>query len=128
MVKVRCLRFWRGLDFWKVFDAVVSSFSMLLLSPDMFREASRRICKAIKCDGLFYLSLNEPSNRSKNPDDEVYVNIMGQDMYSRAYTSKEIGDIFIGLGFNQVSFYRETQFSKEFGEEHVIEFVFKKGM
>lgn len=108
------------------FDGVVSSFSMLLLSPEMFEGGARRVHEALITDGLFYLSLNEPPNSSEDADEEAFVNILGQDMYSRAYTAEEIRDIFVGLGFEQVSFHREIQYSKEFGEEHVIEFIFKK--
>lgn len=108
------------------FDGVVSSFSMLLLTPEMFREVAKRIYDALIDGGLFYLSLNEPTNAVKDADEEAYVNIMGQEMYSRAYTVSEVRKIFTGLRFLQVSFHREIQYSKEFGEEHVIEFIFKK--
>ena len=40
--------------------------------------------------GHFYLSLNEPVGEQDDPESETYVNIMGQDMYSRAYTVEEI--------------------------------------
>ena len=108
------------------FDGACSSFSMLLLAPEMFLEAARGIHKALVSGGFFYLSLNEPPNSVDDPDDDTYVNIMGQDMYSRAYTVGEITAIFTGLGFTQVSFHREIQHSKEFGEEHVIEFIYQK--
>jgi len=108
------------------FDGAISSFSMLLLSPEMFVETSKRIHMALKSGGLFYLSLNEPPNSLDDPDEEVYVNIMGQDMYSRAYTVEEVEAIFTDLGFSHVSFHREVQYSKEFGEEHVIEFIYRK--
>lgn len=108
------------------FDGVVSSFSMLLLPPELFKEAAKRIHQALHNGGLFYLSLNEPPNASEDPDKEAYVNVMGQDMYSRAYMVDEIEEIFTGLGFQRVKFHRETQFSEEFGEEHVIEFIYRK--
>ncbi len=108
------------------FDGVMSSFSMLLLSPELFNEAARRIVDALVDGGLFYLSLNEPPNTSDNADGEVYVNIMGQGMYSRAYTVEEIEETFKPLGFKLVKFHRETQFSDEFGEEHVVEFIYRK--
>lgn len=108
------------------FDGVISSFSMLLLSPELFKQAAKRIHKALKIGGYFYLSLNEPVSESSDPDSDVFVNIMGQEMYSRAYTVQEIEEIFIPLGLKQVMFHREIQVSKEFGEEHVIEFIYKK--
>ncbi len=108
------------------FDGVVSSFSMLLLPPDLFKETAWRIYSALVEGGYFYLSLNEPDSVSDDPDSDVFVNIMGQDMYSRAYTVEEIEGVFQSLGFTPVSFNREVQVSEEFGEEHVIEFIYRK--
>jgi SAM-dependent methyltransferase len=108
------------------FDGVVSSFSMLLLPPGLFRETASRIYSALVEGGHLYLSLNEPANISDDPDSEVYVNIMGQDMYSRAYTVEEIEGYFQPLGLSLVEFNREVQVSEEFGEEHVIEFIYQK--
>ena len=108
------------------FDGVMSSFSMLLLSPDLFKETASRVYSALVDGGYFYLSLNEPVGESEDPDSEVYVNIMGQDMYSRAYTVEEVEGVFQPLGFSLVKFNREVQVSEEFGEEHVIEFIYRK--
>lgn len=108
------------------FDGVISSFSMLLLPPELFKQAAKRTHTALKKGGYIYISLNEPVSESSDPDSEVFVKIMGQEMYSRAYTVMEIEETFTPLGFKQVKFHRETQVSKEFGEEHVIEFIFKK--
>ena len=104
------------------FIGVLSNFSMLLL----FKEAARRIHSSLKEGGHFYLALNEPVEESSDPESDVIVNIMGQEMYSRAYTVKEIEETFTPLGFTLVKFHREIQVSKEFGEEHVIEFIYKK--
>jgi SAM-dependent methyltransferase len=108
------------------FDGVVSSFSMLLLSPDLFKETASRIHSALVEGGYFYLSLNEPADVSDDPDSEVFVNIMGQEMYSRAYTVEEIEGYFQPLGLSLVKFSRSIQVSEEFGEEHVIEFIYQK--
>jgi len=108
------------------FDGVVSSFSMLLLPPCLFRETASRIYSALVEGGYFYLSLNEPASLSGDPDSEVFVNIMGQDMYSRAYTAEEIESYFQPLGFSLVKFNRDIHVSEEFGEEHVIEFIYQK--
>jgi SAM-dependent methyltransferase len=108
------------------FDGVVSSFSMLLLPPDLFRETASRIHSALVEGGYLYLSLNEPAGVSDDPDSEVFVNIMGEDMYSRAYTVDEVEGYFKPLGFSLVEFHREVQVSEEFGEEHVIEFIYQK--
>jgi hypothetical protein len=76
--------------------------------------------------GHFYLSLNELVGEQDDPESEVYVNIMGQDMYSRAYTVEEIQGVFRPFSFKPVSINREVQISEEFGEEHVIEFIYRK--
>ena len=108
------------------FHGVISSFSMLLLSPDLFKETASRVHSALVDGGFFYLSLNEPIGESDDSESEVFVNIMGQDMYSRAYKVKEIEGVFRSLDFSLVKFHREVQVSEEFGEEHVIEFIYKK--
>ncbi len=108
------------------FDGILSNFSMLLLTPDMFKETARRIHTALKDDGYFYLALNEPAEESSDPESDVIVNIMGQDMYSRAYTVEAIEGYFQPLGLSLVEFDREVQVSEEFGEEHVIEFIYQK--
>jgi len=108
------------------FDGVMSSFSMLLLPPELFKETASRIYSALVEGGYFYLSLNEPASVSDDPDSEVFVNIMGQDMYSRAYTVEEIEVYFQPLGLSLVKFNREVHVSEEFGEEHVIEFIYQK--
>jgi len=114
------------IDYIEEFNGVISSFSMLLLSPGLFKETASRIHSALVDGGYFYLSLNEPVGEQDDPDSDVYVNIMGQDMYSRAYTVEEIEGVFQPLGFKPVSFNREVQVSEEFGEEHVIEFIYRK--
>lgn len=108
------------------FDGILSNFSMLLLTPDMFKEAASRIHSALRDGGHFYLALNEPAEVSNDPESDVIVNIMGQEMYSRAYTVQEIEETLTPLGFKLVKFHREIQVSKEFGEEHVIEFIYRK--
>jgi len=108
------------------FDGVMSSFSMLLLPPDLFKETASRVCSALVEGGYFYLSLNEPASVSDDPGSDVFVNILGQDMYSRAYAVEEVESIFQPLGFSPVKFNRYVQVSEEFGEEHVIEFIYKK--
>ena len=57
---------------------------------------------------------------------KAYTNVMGQDMYSRAYSVEEIESMFEPLGFTQVGFNRVVHVSEEFGEEHVIEFIYQK--
>ncbi|MCW4011737.1 MAG: class I SAM-dependent methyltransferase [Candidatus Bathyarchaeota archaeon] len=108
------------------FDGVFSSFSMLLLSPDLFRETAKRIYSSLVDGGYFFLALNEPVDVVEDAESEAFTNIMGQDMYSRAYTVDEIEMVFKPLGFTQISFNRVVHISEEFGEEHVIEFIYRK--
>ncbi|KKL06256.1 hypothetical protein LCGC14_2597870, partial [marine sediment metagenome] len=59
-------------------------------------------------------------------DEDVVVEIMGEKIYSRTYTEKEILDIFTPLGMNLLRIYREVISTKEFGVEHCLRFLFKK--
>jgi len=114
------------LNFKNEFDAVFSSYSMLLLSPQLFKDVAKRIAKSLKRDGLFYLSLNEPRVKDKDFDEDVICEIMGEIMYSRAYPEEEILSIFSLLDLKCLKIYREVQNSEEFGTEYMIVFVFRK--
>jgi len=114
------------INFEKEFEGVLSSFSMLLLDPPLFKDIAGRIVRCLKNDGLFCLALNEPREEGADVDGEAVVEIMGEKMYSRAYTKNEVLEAFVPLGMKQLKFNREIRTSKEFGEEHVIEFVLKK--
>ena len=52
--------------------------------------------------------------------------IMGEAMYSRAYTDEEVREAFLPLGMEEIEFQRDIKQTEEFGEEHVIEFLFRK--
>ena len=114
------------LNFENEFDGVFSHYTMLLLNPDMFKDVARRVVKSMKVNGFFYLSLNEPSVENADLDEEVICEIMGEIMYSRAYTEGEILDVFTPLGLKKLQIYHETQNSEEFGTEYMIVFVFQK--
>lgn len=114
------------LDYDKKFDGVFSHYSMLLLNPQLFKDVAKRIAKSLKENGLFYLSLNEPMVKDADLDEDVICEIMGETMYSRAYTEEEILDVFTPLGLKKLQIYRETQNSEEFGTEYMIVFVFQK--
>ncbi len=115
-----------NLVFNEEFDGVFSHYTMLLLNPDMFKDVARKIVKSLKSDGFFYLSLNEPGVKTTDLDEDVICEIMGEKMYSRAYTEGEVQEIFVPLGLKKLQIYRETQNSKEFGIEYMIVFVFQK--
>ncbi len=114
------------LNFENEFDGVFSHYTMLLLNPDMFKDVARRVVKSLKANGFFYLSLNEPSVENADLDEDVICEIMGEIMYSRAYTEGEILDVFTPLGLKKLQIYHETQNSEEFGTEYMIVFVFQK--
>ncbi len=114
------------LSFDKEFDGVFSHYTMLLLNPKMFKDVARRVVKSLKTNGFFYLSLNEPGVENTDLDEDVICEIMGETMYSRAYTEGEILDVFTSLGLKKLQIYRETQNSKEFGTEYMMVFVFQK--
>ena len=114
------------LNYDKEFDGVFSHYTMLLLNPEMFKEVARRVVKSLKDNGLFYLSLNEPCVENTNLDEDVICEIMGETMYSRAYTEREILEVLTPLGLKKLQIYRETQNSEEFGTEYMIVFVFQK--
>ncbi|MHA2249864.1 MAG: class I SAM-dependent methyltransferase [Candidatus Kariarchaeaceae archaeon] len=113
------------MQFEQVFDAVVASYSMLLLNVELFTIAAKRIAKALKTRGLFYLSLNEPKEE-EDPDKDAFVEIMGEKMYSRGYTETEVRDIFGDLNFTLLKISRNIEISPEFGEEHMVEYIFEK--
>jgi len=114
------------LNFENEFEGVFSSYAMLLLTPQLFKNVAKRIFKSLKRDGLLYLSLNEPRVKGKDLDEDVICEIMGATMYSRAYTEEEVLNIFSPLGLKCLKTYREVQNSEEFGVEHMIVFVFRK--
>ncbi len=114
------------IEFKNMFDGVFSSYTMLLLDPPLFEDVAKRIVRSLKKGGLFYLSLNEPWEEGADVDKEVFVEIMGENMYSRAYSKKEVLKMFSNIGIELLKFYRETLTSKEFGIEHSTVYVFKK--
>jgi SAM-dependent methyltransferase len=114
------------LNYHQKFDGILSSFSMLLLDPPTFCDVAKRIVRSLKKGGVFYLSLNEPWEEGVDVDSEVIVEIMGEKMYSRAYSEQELLDIFIPLGMELLKLDRITQNSEIFGIEHTITLIFKK--
>lgn len=114
------------IEYKNMFDGVFSSYTMLLLDPPLFEDVAKRIVRSLKKGGLFYLSLNEPREEGADVDKEVFVEIMGENMYSRAYSKKEVLKMLLKMGIELLKFYRETLTSKEFGIEHSTVYVFKK--
>lgn len=114
------------IEYKNMFDGVFSSYTMLLLDPPLFEDVAKRIVRSLKKGGLFYLSLNETGEEGADVDKEVFVEIMGENMYSRAYSKEEVLKMFSNMGMELLKFYRETLTSKEFGIELSTVYVFKK--
>lgn len=107
------------ISFQDEFDGIVSSYSLLCLDPVRFKEVLLKISKALKSNGSLFLALNEPTG----PVPENYDNIeeiMGQTMYTRGYTEKEIRDMLTDTGLSITKVARETVTSKEYGTEHSL--------
>jgi len=71
------------------------------------------------------LSLNEPPPEGHD-EKEDYTVIMGQEMYSRPYTEKEIREVFSKLGMEIIKVEKETVSSKAYGTEHTIIVIMQK--
>jgi SAM-dependent methyltransferase len=110
------------------FDGVLAVYSMLLLDPTLFRDVARRVERALKGGGVFYLVLNEPCEEGADVDDEAVVEIMGEMMYSRGYSVGEVRGIFLPLGLEEVGFHKEVHRTEEFGVEHQVDYLFRKPM
>jgi SAM-dependent methyltransferase len=114
------------MEFEDEFDGALSVFSMLLLDPDGFRAAAERIARSLRQGGYLYIVLNEPREEGADVDGEAVVEIMGEEMYSRAYTVEEVRGALAPFGMKVREFHRESWWTAEFGEEHVTEFLFEK--
>jgi SAM-dependent methyltransferase len=114
------------LNFDKYFDGIFSSYSMLLVSPELLKEVAQRVVNSLKQKGLFYISLNEPPVKDADLDTNVICEIMGETMYSRAYTENEIFDIFSPLGLKHIKTHHDILNSEEFGTEYMLVMIFKK--
>lgn len=108
------------------FDGIFSNYSMLCLNPPLFKDVAGRLEKSLKKNGLLYIALNEPRNVHHDLDKNVIVEIMGEKMYSRAYTEQEVLSIFIPLGFSLFKINREIISTEQFGIEHCMRFLFRK--
>ena len=113
-----------SIKFSNEFDGIISSYSMLCLNPEDFKKTAAKVSKALKKGGYFLLVLNESPEKHK--ENESYVRIMGQKMYSRPYTEKEIKMIFKKYNLKIVKVDRETIFSKNYGKEYSLLILMKK--
>jgi len=103
------------------FDGIISSYSMLCLPPEDFKEVSKKVVKALKRGGLFVLFLNEGEQ-----NDGGIEKVQGQSMYTSGVSEKEIRDYFEPLGMRITKLERETGTTKEYGTEHSMLFLMRK--
>lgn len=110
----------------RAFDGAVASHSLLLLDPPRFQVAAAAIGTALKPGGWCYVSLNEPANPREDPDADTIIDLHGVTVYSRAYTESEARIAFSHAGMHLERMERKIVHSALFGEEHVMELLFKK--
>ncbi len=103
------------------FDGIVSSYSMICLDVKNFKKSSRKIAAALKPGGFFFLALNEPSSSG----DGGFEKVIGQRMYVRSYTEKEIRFIFKS-GLKVLKVERDVVVSKTYGKEHSLLILMQK--
>jgi len=109
----------------KEFHGIFSSYSMLLLNPQLFKEIAKKIVQALKMGGIFYLCLNGPWIEGVDLGKDVLIDFKGEKMYSRPYTKKEILNNFIPLGMKLLKFENEIITSDTWGKENMNTFIFK---
>ncbi|MFX1328219.1 MAG: class I SAM-dependent methyltransferase [Promethearchaeota archaeon] len=113
------------INYNKEFDGIFSSYSMLQLDQQLFKKTAKKIVKALKKGGIFYLCLNGPWLEDTNLDEDVLINFKGKKMYSRAYSKAEILNTFIPLGLKLHKFEREIIISETFGKENMNTYIFR---
>ncbi|MFW9818033.1 MAG: class I SAM-dependent methyltransferase [Candidatus Thorarchaeota archaeon] len=113
------------LEYKNKFDGIFSSYSMLLLNPQLFNETAKKIVQALKTGGLFYLCLNAPWEEGLNLDKDVIIEFKGRKMYSRPYSKEEILDFFIPLSMKLLKLENEVINSETWGRENMNTFIFK---
>jgi SAM-dependent methyltransferase len=108
------------------FDGIVSSYSMLLLDPSRFETTTIRLERALRPEGLLYLSLNENIDPAETQQDDEFIEIAGIPIYSRGYTEREVTDAFTESGMSIIEMEKRDITSKLFGKEHMMEFLMQK--
>ncbi len=103
------------------FNGIVSSYSMQLLHPDIFKKVVQLSSRAAIDGGYMYISLNETTENS-NP----YVTFMNAPMYFKDYSEKDLLNIFTQHGFEPIHVHKTIETSDTFGDEQMMEIIFKK--
>lgn len=103
------------------YEGIVASYSLQLLAPDIIRDVVFRCSRALKQKGIMYVSLNEPViNRSD------YIVFMGEKMFFKDYSEKDLINIFSEKGMEKIYVQRTVEESETFGKEYMIEIIFQK--
>lgn len=104
------------------FDGIFSGYTMLCLDPRNFAIAATKAVHSLKTGGLFFLAINEPApGHSEN-----IVEILGQKMYSRPYTEKEVRQVFEKRNMKILTVAREKVHSKAYGDEYTLLVLMQK--
>lgn len=113
------------INYKRKFDGIFSSYSMLQLNPQLFKETAKKIVHALKEGGILYLCLNGPWVNGVDLDKDVIIEFKGEKMYSRAYSKEEILNFFIPLGMRLLKYENEIITSETWGKENMNTFIFK---
>ncbi|NVM38251.1 MAG: class I SAM-dependent methyltransferase [Candidatus Lokiarchaeota archaeon] len=114
-----------NLNYKEEFDGIFSSYSMLLLNPQLFKETAKRIVQGLKKGGIFYLCINGPWIEGADLDKDVIIEFKGEKMYSRPYSKEEILNIFVPLGMKLLKFEKEIITSETWGKENMNTYIFR---
>lgn len=113
------------LNYNEEFDGIFSSYSLLHLNPQLFKETAKRIVQSLKKGAFFYLCLNGPWIDGADLDNDVIIKFKGENMYSRPYSKEEILNIFSPLGLKLLKFEKEIITSETWGKENMNTYIFK---
>ncbi|MFA5021578.1 MAG: class I SAM-dependent methyltransferase [Patescibacteria group bacterium] len=108
------------------FDGIISSYTMLCLDVKDFIKTAKKIAKALKKNGFFFLILNEPPPNFKAEPEDNFTEIDGQKMFSRPYPENEIQKIFSECDLKIIKVARETIISKMYGKEYCLIVLMQK--
>jgi hypothetical protein len=103
------------------YDGIVASYSLQLLNPDTFKYVIALCSKALKKNGLMYVSLNEATERKSD-----FAVMMGEKMFFKDYSKLELISNFAEYDMEKIDLNRSVKNSETFGKEYMIEMIFQK--
>lgn len=113
------------IEFHDHFDGIFSGYTMLCLDPKNFEIAAKKAVNALKSQGLFFLAINEPGPEGHD-EEESFVELLDEQMYSRPYTEAEVREVFEPLGMKTLRVARETVHSEAYGDEYTLLMLMQK--